>query len=490
MFANSIDFEVDMRVRGSIISTLTLAMFVFVLGANAAVHVQRLGTQKETAVDFESAAQEATRMLCQYLKIDTTVPPGNEKLGAEYLASVLKQNGIEAQLYETAPNRSCVYARLKGTGKKKAVVLLNHIDVVPAVAADWKHPPFAGEVIDNDIWGRGALDMKGFGIIELEAMLMLKRQGVKLDRDIIFLGTPDEEVGGDFGARWITEKHPELLKDAEFLINEGSHIITGSDGKPKFWGVNFSEKNVLWLKLTATGRAGHASMPIKDSATNRLARALEKLVAVYPMHVRSPQVVPALKKISETKPEPLKGYYTQVVEDMKDENYISSIENDLMLSSMLVNTASLTVLKAGYKTNVIPGEASAEIDCRLLPGVEKDEFIEHVQKIVADPTVKISVLEWNVAGASDIQTDMLSAIKKVAAEESPGTPVRPVVVPWFTDSHWFRKLGITCYGFEPFEVKPELLASMHGIDERIPVSVYSTGMRRFYKILRETVEAK
>lgn len=479
-----------MRVRGSIISTLTLAMFVFVLGANAAVQVQRLGTPKEAAVDFESAAQEATKMLCQYLKIDTTVPPGNEKLGADYLASVLKQNGIEAELYETAPNRSCVYARLKGSGKKKAVVLLNHIDVVPAVAADWKHPPFAGEVIDNDIWGRGALDMKGFGIIELEAMLMLKRQGVKLDRDIIFLGTPDEEVGGDFGARWITEKHPELLKDAEFLINEGSHIITGSDGKPKFWGVNFSEKNVLWLKLTSTGRAGHASMPIKDSATNRLARALEKLVNVYPMQVRSPQVVPDLKKISETKPEPLKGYYAGVVEDMKDENYISSIENDLMLSSMLVNTASLTVLKAGYKTNVIPGEASAEIDCRLLPGVEKDEFIAHVQKIIADPTIKISVLEWNVAGASDIQTDMLNAIKKVAAEESPGTPVRPVVVPWFTDSHWFRKLGITCYGFEPFEVKPELLASMHGIDERIPVSVYSTGLRRFYKILRETVEAK
>jgi acetylornithine deacetylase/succinyl-diaminopimelate desuccinylase-like protein len=332
--------------------------------------------------------------------------------------------------------------------------------------------------------------MKGFGIVELEAMLMLKRQGVKLDRDIIFLGTPDEEVGGDFGARWFSEKHPELLKDAEFLINEGSHIITGSDGKPKFWGVNFSEKNVLWLKLTATGQAGHASMPIKDSATNRLARALEKLVAVYPMTVRSPQVVPDLQKISDSKPEPLKGYYSQVVEDMKNNDYVAGIENDRMLSSMLVNTASLTVLKAGYKTNVIPGEASAEIDCRLLPGVEKDEFIAHVQKIIADPTIKTSVLEWNVAGASDIQTDLMNSIKKVAAEESPGTPVRPVVVPWFTDSHWFRKLNITCYGFEPFEIKPELLASMHGIDERIPLSVYSTGLRRFYKILADVAVAR
>ncbi|HIA51937.1 MAG TPA: M20/M25/M40 family metallo-hydrolase, partial [Candidatus Melainabacteria bacterium] len=184
-----------MRVRGSILSTLAMAV-IFAAGASATVHVQHLGTPaKAGSVDFDKAAQEATKMLCEYLKIDTTVPPGNEKLGAEYLANVLKQNGIEAQLFETAPNRSCVYARLKGTGKKKAVVLLNHIDVVPAVAADWKHPPFCGEIIDNEIWGRGALDMKGFGIIELEAMLMLKRQGVTLDRDIIFLGTPDEEVG-------------------------------------------------------------------------------------------------------------------------------------------------------------------------------------------------------------------------------------------------------------------------------------------------------
>ncbi|MCC7528241.1 MAG: M20/M25/M40 family metallo-hydrolase [Candidatus Melainabacteria bacterium] len=479
-----------MRARGSIISTFALAMFVFALAANATVHVQHIGASKGGQVDFDKAAQEATELLCEYLKIDTTVPPGNEKLGAEYLASVLKQNGIEARLYETAPNRSCLYARLKGSGKKKAVVLLNHIDVVPAVAADWKHPPFAGEVIDNDIWGRGALDMKGFGIVELKTMLMIKRQGLKLDRDIIFLATPDEEVGGDFGARWFTEKHPELLSDAEFLINEGSHIITGSDGKPQFWGVNFSEKNVLWLKLTATGQAGHASMPIKDSATNRLARALEKLVAVYPMAVRSPQVVPDLKKISQSRPEPLKGYYAQVVEDMKNPDYVSGIENDRMLSSMLVNTASLTVLKAGYKTNVIPGEASAEIDCRLLPGVDKDEFIQRVQKIIQDPTIKTSVLEWNIAGASEIQNDLFDSIKKVAAEESPGTPVRPVVVPWFTDSHWFRKLGINCYGFEPFEIKPELLASMHGIDERVPVSVYSTGLRRFYKILVDVVQAK
>lgn len=478
-----------MKVRGPILPIF--ALLAFSLSANAAVHVQRLGETKPAAQVGQTSqdSQEAIKILCDYLKIDTTVPPGNEKLGAEYLAGILKKNGIDAQLFETAPNRSCVYARLKGNGKKKAVVLLNHIDVVPAVAADWKNPPFLGEVVDGDIWGRGALDMKGFGIIQLQSMLMLKRSGKVLDRDIIFLGTPDEEVGGEFGAKWFTEHHPELLKDAEFLINEGSHIITGSDGKPKFWGVNFAEKNVLWLQLKSTGQAGHASMPIKDSANNKLARALEKLVAVYPINIRSGDVAKDLAKISASKPEPLKSYYSQVVEDTKNSDYISGIETDRMLSSMLVNTLSVTVLKAGYKTNVIPGEAVAEVDCRLLPGVEKDDFIAHVKEIIKDPSIKISELEWNIAGASPIDTELMSAIKTIASQESPGTPVKPVVVPWFTDSHWFRKLNLTCYGFEPFEIKPELLASMHGIDERVPVKVYEDGLRRFYKVLEKVAVA-
>lgn len=451
-------------------------------GISAGAAVQNRQGDSDQAM-FQKCFDEARSLLSEYLKIDTSNPPGNEKLGAEYLATVLRKNGIEAQLFDTAPNRAIVYARLKGTGKKKAVVLLNHIDVVPAVAADWKHPPFSGEVHDGELWGRGALDMKGMGIAQLESMLMLKRSGKKLDRDIIFLGTPDEEVGGAYGAQWFAQHHPELLKDAEFLINEGSHIITGEDGKPKFWGVNFSEKSVLWLKLTATGQAGHASMPIRDSAPNHLARALDRIVQRFPRRVDSPDVVKELQKIADSRPEPLKSYYSRVVADARSPEYLKSIENDKMLSSMLVNTVSLTVLKSGYKTNVIPAEAVAELDCRLLPGVEKDEFINEVKGVINDPSIKISVLEWETPGISSLDNELMTAIRDVAREESPGTPVSPVVVPWFTDSHWFRKLGITCYGFEPMEVKPSLLAGMHGKDERVPLNVYNDGIRRLYKIL-------
>ncbi|MBX9723951.1 MAG: M20/M25/M40 family metallo-hydrolase, partial [Candidatus Obscuribacterales bacterium] len=230
------------------------------------------------AKSLEQSQDEAIGLLKEYLKIDTTNPPGNETKGAEYLAKIFKDNGIEAQLYETAPGRSCVYARLKGTGKKKAIVLLNHIDVVPANAADWKHAPFGGDEIDGEIWGRGTIDMKGYGIAQLETMLMFKRSGKLLDRDLIFVGTPDEEVGGNFGASWFVKNHADLVKDAEFLLNEGAFIDTADDGKARYCGVAVSEKSVLWLSLSSKGDAGHASMPQPDSSVNRLVSSLNKII--------------------------------------------------------------------------------------------------------------------------------------------------------------------------------------------------------------------
>ncbi|HEY9787300.1 MAG TPA: M20/M25/M40 family metallo-hydrolase, partial [Candidatus Obscuribacterales bacterium] len=226
-----------------------------------------------------------------------------------------------------------------------------------------------------------------------------------------------------------------------------------------------------------------------DSATNKLSRALNRIAMLYPKQISSPQAVHELSKIAATRPEPLKTYYTGVVSEMKSPEYIKSIAGDRMLSSMLVNTVSITVLKAGYKTNVIPGEAVAELDCRLLPGVDKDEFIAEIKRAIHDPTIEISVLEWNTPGVSPLETDLFKAIQAVAKEEAPGVAVKPVVVPWFTDSHWFRCLGITCYGFEPVEVKPDLLASMHGKDERIPLTVFSDGLRRLYKIIARLTTA-
>lgn len=436
-------------------------------------------------LDLAGAGDEAVSLLTQYLKLDTTVPPGNEKIGAEFLASVFRANGMEASLYETAPNRSCVFSVLKGTGRKRPLVLLNHIDVVPAAQADWKHPPFGGEIHEGEIWGRGTLDMKGMGIAQLETMLMLKRSGKKLDRDIIYLATPDEEVGGEFGAKWFCKNHPELLKGAEFLINEGFHIDTDNAGKPRYWGVNVGEKNVLWLKLTARGDAGHASMPIADSATNRLVSSVSRIVNAPPKPIVLPAVQEYFKEISRTATGWQKEAYANIDESVKNPDTLKRLLSDKMKSSMLRNTASLTVLKAGYKTNVIPAEASAEIDCRLLPGVKHDSFINEIKQLAGDPSIDFSILEWEHTDSSAYDTECFAAIKAVAAEDAPGVPVVPVIVPWFTDSHWFRELGIICYGFEPFQIDDEHIATMHGKDERVPVQAFKDGVVRLYKIVEK-----
>ena len=436
------------------------------------------------APDFEKAGAEAVDYLSKYLQIDTTNPPGNEQSGAEYLASILKKNGIDAEVIPTGEhNRASVYARLKGTGKKKGIVLLNHIDVVPAEPKDWKYPPFGGEIHDGDLWGRGALDMKDMGIAELEAMLLLKREGVKLDRDIIFLGTPDEEVGGEHGAKWVKEHRPDTVKDAEFLLNEGFSIEIDPQGKPLYWGVDVAEKSVLWLKVTAKGNAGHASMPVRDSAPNRLVEGLNRLVNAPVEFTVLPVVQQFFKDIADVSPPDVRAAYKNLDLATKDSEQSKLLMRDRQLAAMLRNTVSLTVLKAGYKTNVIPAEASAELDCRLLPDVKPEDFIEHIKKILADPTLEVSILSWDHAGPSSAQSELFQAIKDVAAKDAPGVPVVPVVVGWFTDTHWFRELGLTGYGFEPFEADKEHQESVHGKNERIPVTVFATGVRRLHDIL-------
>jgi acetylornithine deacetylase/succinyl-diaminopimelate desuccinylase-like protein len=440
---------------------------------------------------WDQCGKEAADLLSNYIKVDTTNPPGNEKLGAEYLADILNKNGIPAQIIPTSdPARSCCYARLKGSGKKKAIVLLNHIDVVPAQAKDWKYPPFSGEIHDGELWGRGTLDMKNTGIMELESMLMLKRNNIKLDRDIIFLATPDEEAGAVAGAKWFKEHNADLVKDAEFLINEGADIECDEKGKTLYWGVDVAEKSVLWLQVKATGHAGHGSMPYYDAAPNKLVRALTKLVN-SPVHFTIlPVVQQYFTAIADQAPPELHDAYKDLNTAVQDPKIVKLLLEDHLRSAMLRNTVSLTVLKAGYKTNVIPGEATAELDCRLLPDVKPADFIAEVKKILDDPSIEVTQLEWESAIPSSADSDLFRAIQAVAADEKANVPVVPVVVGWFTDSHWFRELGITSYGFEPMEFDPEHLATVHGINERIPLDGLTKSVRRCYQVLLKLAQAQ
>ncbi len=278
------------RSMSSMATALSLAgLFTFNSLVTIAPAFAKDGEQILTGID-DKQYDEAVKLLADYIKIDTTNPPGNEKLGAIFLQNVMKANGIEAQVFDSARDRAIVVGRLKGNGKKKAVILLSHIDVVPAEAKDWKYPPFAAEIHDGELWGRGTLDMKGMGIMELAAMLAIKRSGKLLDRDIIFIATPDEEVGGTYGAEWFAKNKKELVSDAEYLLNEGYSIDSEKGGKAKYWGVDYAEKSVLWLSLTANGSAGHASMPLSDSANNRLIKALGRIADNPPKMTLQPAV--------------------------------------------------------------------------------------------------------------------------------------------------------------------------------------------------------
>jgi acetylornithine deacetylase/succinyl-diaminopimelate desuccinylase-like protein len=433
-----------------------------------------------------TADRDAITTLCNYISINTSNPPGNEKAGAEFLGEIMKKNGIEYKILETAPGRACLYAKLPGTGKKRPLILLNHIDVVPARAEDWEHAPFEGKVINDEIWGRGAIDMKGMAVAELEAFLNLKRSGAAHDRDVIFLATPDEEVGGSAGAEWLTKHHPELVSNAEYLLNEGFCIESRPDGTPKFWGVDIAEKSVLWLKLTANGDAGHASMPMPDSAPNRLARALSRVVNAPPAPQLMPEVKTFFENIAAGEAEPQRSLYKNIAASVQDAKSYDLILKDKLKSAMLRDTVSLTVLKAGYKTNVIPAEAVAELDCRLLPTTDKDHFVKQFEEKIADPSIKVSLLEFNRADASAVDTELFRVIRDVAAKSGTAkAPVVPMIVPWFTDSHYFRVFGTTAYGFVPFRIDMEHFATMHGKNERIPVRSFIEGCHLMSQIVEQ-----
>src|SRR5262245_51087754 len=225
--------------------------------------------------DWGIVEKEAGDLLSQYIQIDTTNPPGNEIAAAQLWQQVLSHEGIETRVFESQPSRGVVYARLKGSGEKKALILLHHLDVVPAVKADWSVDPFAGEIKDGYVYGRGAIDCKGVAVVQFMTMALLKRAGVILTRDIIFLGTADEEVGGRLGAGWFVEQHADLIADAEFLLTEGGNIRI-QDGQ-RSYNVDIAEKAPCWIQLEANGPAGHGSVPLRETAVTRLIRALEKI---------------------------------------------------------------------------------------------------------------------------------------------------------------------------------------------------------------------
>jgi acetylornithine deacetylase/succinyl-diaminopimelate desuccinylase-like protein len=457
----------------------TAGLLLLILSATSA-------RARAQAPDWQALTDETLHNLTDYIKVNTTNPPGNERDAARFLKAILDKEGIESQVLDTAAlgaNRANLYARLKGNGSKKAVALVNHMDVVPVAPSFWSVDPFSGIVKDGYIWGRGSLDMKGQAMVQLMAMIALKRSGAKLNRDIVFIGNADEESGGT-GAEEFVKAHADLLKDVEFLMTEGGENLV-TNGKLQYYGVGVSEKKTFWQKISVEGVPSHGSRPTKQNPVPRLIAALDK-IAKYetPLHVL-PDVQKFLHDIAPQYTGEQRVWLSDVRSAVRIPRARAWITDNIYWNAILRNTISLTMLSGSNKVNVIPAEATARFDVRLLPDADPAAFLATLKAIVNDTAVHWESDEGKEKLQSPIDTDLFHAIEKASHERNPGVIVTTPMFTAATDRPFYRALGIVTYGFDPFLVENEEMHSgMHGNNEKLTVANVGFGLKYMYDVLR------
>jgi acetylornithine deacetylase/succinyl-diaminopimelate desuccinylase-like protein len=434
--------------------------------------------------DWKALGDEALEITRQYLRINTTNPPGNETPAAEFLGGILQEAGFETTILESAAGRGNLVARLPGRARDAsgALCLLHHLDVVPADPSEWSVDPFGAEVRDGYLWGRGAIDMKSMGVMQLMTMLALAREKTTtLERDVVFVAVADEEAGGVMGAAWLTKHHPDLVACRD-VINEGGYGL--SETKPPMMACALSEKALLWVKLTAKGTPGHASMPPDDRAITKLLAALSDLAAHPPKLAISPLVERTFRALAAKAPAPRRKLIEAILAPQA-RPVLPALSKRLprYQRALLGDVISMTKLEAGYKENVVPGTASATIDCRLVPETDPEEFFAKLSARMARFDVRCEVL-FSDGPCGVSEGPLLPLLEQVCDESFPETTFAPVLCPAFTDSRYFRQLGADAYGLIPVMLTNAEVATFHGIDERIPVDGIRKGCEVVYEITR------
>ena len=433
--------------------------------------------------DWARGRLETIEHLRALIRFDTTNPPGNELPLARYLAGVLGAAGIETRLLEPAPLRATLVARIRGTGAKKPVLLMAHMDVVGVERATWSVDPFAGEIRDGYLYGRGAIDDKGMLASNVTTMVLIQRAlrdgAITLERDVIFLATADEEAGHSWGIDWIIANHPDLIR-AEFALNEGGRTrVVG--GKPLYLAVQSAEKVANIIRLTAHGHAGHASVPLADNAVARLARAVAAIHA-SPLPLRLlPTTRTFFRELSRVWPdERMRLAMADVASDDagRAERGALVLRAIPLLDATLRTTVSPTMIAGGIAPNVIPAEASATLNVRTLPGHRIDDVARDLARIVNDAQVEISIVSrGEESPASDFASPMFAAIAEAARALNPELAVVPYLGTGATDSAPMRRFGVQAFGILPFPMEQSDEERMHGNDERISLDSLEFGTR-------------
>ena len=427
-----------------------------------------------SAVNAQSIEDEALDWLQAYIQVDTMNPPGNETRAVEFIGNILEAEGIPFKTAESAPGRGNLWARLEG-GDEPALILLQHTDVVPADPNYWSSDPLSGEIRDGFLWGRGTLDMKGTGISQLATFVSLHRAGVPLNRDVILVATADEEAGGFYGAGWLVEHHPEIFEGAGLLINEGGN--GEQSAKELIFHVEVTQKVPVWLRLTAVDTPGHGSMPNATSSVTRIVDALSILRAnPFP-----PRIVPAVdamfQSLSESASAEWEEAYNNMENAVKETGFLEKLQkHSPFLHALTRDTCSITRFEASNKINVVPPEAWAEIDCRILPDRPSEIFVNELREMIRDTGVEIEVIMAFTPAVSTTNTLLYRAIEEVPCKRHLGSRVMPSVATGFTDSHFTRDLGIPSYGFDPIVVPEAEFSRIHGNDERVSVDAFKRGV--------------
>ena len=439
--------------------------------------------------DTAALSREALVWLAQLIQINTTNPPGNELAAAKYVASLLEKEGITPELLEVAPGRSAVIARLRSSAisdPSRALLLVAHLDVVGAERARWTVDPFGGVMKDGYIYGRGALDDKSMLVANLATLIALKRSNARLNRDVIFLATDDEEGGGDASIKTLIARNWDKFA-AGYAINEGGEVVS-KGGKVQYIAVQASEKVPVTVAVIAKGPAGHASVPTKDNAVVHLAAAIAKIGA-YSAPVHFTTVVRRYFEGLATVSDDEIAKWMRSLESADRGEHAQRVISDTnpQWGSMMRDSIAPTMLSAGVRPNVIPGEARGILNIRLLPGDTIDVLLGALTKLVNDPAVRFEVQPnaGLAAPTSSLESDFFSAISKVAAQEFGGVPVLPYQSTWATDSSQLRLHNVQAYGLWPFPVTDEDLARMHGDDERLSVASFNKGISVLLHIVSE-----
>lgn len=456
-----------------------------VLASNAPLGPPKVQSKPvELKIDWAAVEKESTEVLQGLLQIPSVNPPGNEEVAARYLAKICEREGIEHQVIRTANARALLWAKLPGKSDKEALCLTNHIDVVPADPRVWKEGigPFSGKLVDDRIYGRGALDMKGFTVMQLMTMVLIKRHKLPLERDLLYLALPDEEAGGKVGARWVVKKRPDLVKNVKYMWNEGGLGLKTMKGlsKPVF-GLMHAERGVLWIQLKVKGPGGHGSTAPAGNAPARLYEALKRILenqdGLQPTEITRRQFATMAQGADFPNSFFLARFGHPLVNPLLDPVF----KKQRFLKAVTRNTRTLTCLEAGRKVNVVPAFASAKVDIRLLPGVDPGAYLDQIKKDIADLDIEVVIISSKESTSTPIDTPFFDIIRSTVERLNPGAMTAPLLSPGGTDSAYFRGMGIQCYGLIPALFSKDELDGFHSADEFITKEALLQGTRATFE---------